>query len=127
MQQWFVRPETVRLDLPNGGWIEVKVERSIGDTRRAFAAVRSLRVDGSQEIDAELMSYATVLSWLTDWAARDATGKHVPITLDAIRALRPATYNEIETAIQQHSTAAVTEKNDQAGEIAPDSSSPSAA
>lgn len=127
-EQWFVRPDTVRLDLPSGGgWIEVKTERSIGDTRRAFAAVRSLRSDGSQEIDAELMSYATVLSWLTDWSARDGQGKRVPITLDAVRALRPAVYDEIEAAIRQHADGAAEEKNAPDGEIAPASSSPSAA
>lgn len=117
----FVRPDTVRLTLKNGDWIEVKKELTVGEDRR-FRAAGLKRLSGSPgsqsasvDVDWEAMALARVEAYLTDWSAKDANGKDVSVTPSAIRNLASEDFEEIDQAIQTHIEAMADEKKVTAG------------
>lgn len=83
--KWFVAPETVRLDLPEGEWIEVKKQLSKGERDKVNAMlIKEVRGDGRMTPDFEMMSKAEVIAYLVDWSLKD-NGQPIPIDTDASR------------------------------------------
>lgn len=104
----FVKPESHRLDLSDGDWVEVKKRLGILDDKRIESAlVRSaqsarglvganvnakdveIRLDTSEAYMTKLKTY------ILDWSFEDERGKRVPVTESAIEALDPETAQEI--------------------------------
>jgi len=134
--RWFVRPETVRLDLPGGEWLEVKRVLSIGEKHASFGkVVREMRKDGSYAPDFERLAKAEVLSYLVAWSLRDDEGRPVRIDteaqlLAALNNLSEDGFAVISEAIGAHvkamDAARDAEKNATGGERASSTISPSA-
>jgi len=125
----FVRPETVRREISDGDWIEVKKHLSIGERRRVYA--RMSRFEGGHVLpDLEQVDKALVMEYLVDWSLVDEQDKRVSIEThqakaDALDNLAPETWHEIERAVRQHEEAVAAEANPPAGETTSDVISPS--
>lgn len=101
----FVLPETVRLELSDGDWIEVKKRLTYGEQQRlAGGALRPKLTDGEIDIslDLETHSVLRLSTWLVDWSFCDFRGKQVPVSGDAITSLDPDTVEEIEDVLTAH-------------------------
>ena len=106
----FVDPRTVRIDLSDGDWIEVKARLAYGEQQRMLGAViGGVSLDDSAAginlqnvpINLEKFSVARLSAWIVDWSfTRD--GKRVEVTGDAIAALDPDTATEIDAALKAH-------------------------
>ena len=101
----FVLPETVRLELSEGDWIEVKKRLTYGEQQRlAGGALRPKLTDGEIDIslDLETHSILRLSTWIVDWSFCDVKGKQVEVDRDAIASLEPDTVDEIEDALTAH-------------------------
>ena len=99
----FVKPEIVRIDLSDGDWIEVKKRLSVGEERQAFQAiVGEVNLSGWRKPNVEMIGMAEILAYLVDWSFKDAQDKPVKISIDALKALDPDSYLELEKAIETH-------------------------
>lgn len=103
----FVEPKTVRLELSDGDWVEVKARLTYGEEQRLASAgltsVKGARVqDATVGIDLERYNLAKLEVWLVDWSFRDARDKPAKLTRSAIAALDPDTAEEIMAALDAH-------------------------
>lgn len=100
----FVTPQTVRLDLSDGDWIEVKERLNLWERDSLSGiAIEGMGVESSREIVAGL-TYASFTTrkletWLVDWSFTDGDDKRVEISQAAIRNLDPDTADEIDEAL----------------------------
>jgi hypothetical protein len=98
----FVKPETVRLELSDGDWIEVKKHLTAGEARKVAAEfIGRYLPDGSRVPNMDLLGFQGVLAYLVDWSFED-DGKRQPITIDTIKGLTPDDFKEIDEAIDKH-------------------------
>jgi len=113
----FVTPRTIRLELSDGDWIEVKERLTYGEQQRlgsgAFEKV-SRSSDGSDiefRMNMERYSILRMSTWIVDWSFTDERGKPVAVSQSAIAALDPDTADEIDAALTAHIEALEAEKN----------------
>ena len=113
----FVVPNTVRVELSEGDWIELKDRLTYGEQQRlASAALTRMSNAGAGEdagidLDFEKHSLMRMQTWLVDWSFLGANGKPVSVTRAAIAALDPDTAAEIDAAITAHIEALEAAKN----------------
>jgi hypothetical protein len=113
-----VVPETVRLTISEGDWLDVKKRLTYGERKKASASlVREVRADGRVTPEFEMVGLAQVMAYLVDWSLVDAKGKQIPIDTDdrklaALRSMDEATVEEIEQAIEKHAEAMDAEASD---------------
>lgn len=129
-KSWFVKPETVRVDL-DGEWIEVKRRLTVGEERKAMAAlVSEVRADGRYTPNLEMVGKAEVMAYLVDWSLRGEDGKAVRIdTVGKLSAALDLLDSERFTAISQAITAhieAMTAEREQEKNVPAGSSEPAA-
>jgi len=100
-RQAFVTPATVKLELTEGDWIEVKKELTYGEQLQLQdeSAVRG--EDDIRHFTNSAFYIARLVIWIVDWSFEDDKG-HVEVTADAVRALRGEIAGEINTAINKH-------------------------
>ena len=122
----FVKPETVRIDLEDGEWIEIKKQLSHGELAH-LAGSGLTHLTGSAEFvyDMERFEVTKIESWLVDWSARDESGKYVKPTRAAISALEPDDAQRIKQAIDDHVTKLQEEKKLKTGKPEPGATLPS--
>jgi hypothetical protein len=104
----FVEPDTTRIDLSYGDWIEVKSRLDFGE-RQALAG-SGLRQSGSlsngdtPDFTIDLAGYKIerMLAYLVDWSFRDRFDHRVTISRATVRALDPDTADEIDAALDAH-------------------------
>lgn len=103
----FVDPQSVRLSLSDGDWIEIKRELNAGEQRKVFAQqVKDYHADtGRPMLDPEQVGRSRVGGYLLAWSFTDRSGKPIPITDGAIDNLDQPTYREIVKAIDDHEAA----------------------
>ena len=94
----FIQPQTVRLPLEDGHWIECKRELSYGDLQAVASATRGDLTSAALQI---------VAAYLVEWSLQDAAGQSVPIDTDAqkmaaLKALSNAAFTAIDAAIGAH-------------------------
>ena len=110
----FVKPETVRLTLPDGNWLDVKKELTVAEDMRLNSAgfTRMSGAGGNRGIDIDWleMGLAKVETYVVDWSAKNDSGKDVPITRATIENLAPEDFKAISDAIDAHIEAMVQEK-----------------
>ena len=112
----FVIPETVRLELSDGDWIEVKKRLTYAEQQQLEAAgLGGLKTTtgkdvGEIAIDWERYKMARFVVWIVDWSLRDINDKPVRFSISAIAALELDTVLEIENAISKHVEAMEEEK-----------------
>lgn len=129
-----VKPETVRLELSDGDWVDTKKELTIGEESDvAFKAMKAIGPDQRAEIDGALMRFLMAATYIQGWSLLDYEGKPIPWpahkALDdkvgVLRALDRQTMEELEAALLAHREAM--EKNARTAETPSGSASPSAA
>lgn len=105
----FAGRETVRIEISDGDWIEVKKQLTNGDqarlNSRMYGRVDVAAVAGGAAapgIDIEAMAIDLLEVWLTDWSFRDADDKPVALSRDAIMALDEETGEEVQGALAKH-------------------------
>ena len=100
----FVIPNTVRLELSEGDWIEVKERLTYGEQQALAGASLDKMTPGSTDIAINLQRYDIMRldTWIVGWSFCDANGKAVKKTRNAIAALDPATAKEINDALSAH-------------------------
>ena len=112
----FVTPETVRLELSDGDWIEVKKRLSWGEQQKlsgsTFGGVRGVG-GGETEFTMEWERYQVLrlATWIVDWSFTDAKGKQVKVSRDAIGNLDQGTAEEIDVALTGHIEAQEVERD----------------
>ena len=108
-KQRFVSAETVRLELTEGDWIEVKSELSYGEQQNLLLGDSQVtRVEGGVKevtVDLELINIHDMAMWLVDWSFVDANGKRVPVSVESIKALSVDTAEEVDAALTEHKLA----------------------
>ena len=103
----FVVPNTVRVELSDGDWVELKDRLTYGEQQRLASSAltrmtNSGGADAGIELDFEKHSLMRMETWLVDWSFVGLNGKPVSITRAAIAALDPDTAAEIDAAITKH-------------------------
>jgi len=109
----FVLPETVRLELSDGDWIEVKKRLTYGEQQRlAGGALRPKLTDGEIDIslDLETHSILRLSTWIVDWSFCNFQGKQIKVSKEAIASSDPDSIEEIEEALTAHIKALAEEK-----------------
>jgi hypothetical protein len=114
-ESWFVEsePATVRLDLSDGQWIEVKREISYGERERLNASALGKlsvnrggggSVEAGSEVGLDLATYNVerIVVWVAAWSLKYPDGRPVRVSRDAVRALRPERAQEIQQALDRH-------------------------
>ncbi len=124
-----VRPETVRLDISDGDWIEIKRELNAGESKDLFADVGEIEGDDIK-IDPLKMSFAMVQHYVVGWSLEQEMGDKdeggdpvvgsIPLNEESIRALDQGTFNEISTAIANHVNRLDEEKKVLSGKAKPE-------
>ena len=111
----FVRPESVRLELPDGSgdWILVKKRLTAGEERRATARIfKASPVGQPMQLDYEQTGIAKIVAYLLEWSLTDDTGAVVPIRDQpaevveaAVLGLDPLSFKDVHNLIAAHETA----------------------
>lgn len=104
----FVQPNTVRLDLSDGDWIEVKERLTYVENQRLYGGmVRSINTNqdiNELGVDVARFNILRLETWIVDWSFRDEHDKPVPVSRSAIENLDPDSAREIDAAIDRHLT-----------------------
>ena len=117
----FVDPNTVRLDLSDGDWIEIKEQLTYGEQQRLAGGAMTRMVggpvaggevaDAAVEMDLEKYQLLRLRTWLVDWSFRDRQGKAVRINAASLSSLHPDAVEEINAALTAHIEALEAAKN----------------
>lgn len=119
---WFVTPETVRLTVSDGVFIDVKKRLNHGEQEDLWARMSPYIVPGeAQQFHRREVRTSKVLAYLLGWSLATQDGKPVPMSpdmpeqarLDTLRSLHPVRFTEIYTAIEAHETAMEAERTAQ--------------
>ena len=116
----FVSPESVKIDISDGDWIEIKRQLTNGEQKAVNRAAFRSRYEltdgdtGSSFVEMDMGSFALAKlgAYLVDWSFKDERGKDVKLTPDAMRNLDQETAAEIEAAIDTHIETLAAEKKD---------------
>lgn len=125
----FVERETVRLDLSDGDWVEVKKRLSYGEqSQLTGAGLTSMKMGdgkarGDLGLDWPAYNVARIAVWVAEWSFRDKQDKPAKVTPSNIASLDAETADEILAAIDSHVEAMDAEKKARTGtsETAPTS------
>jgi hypothetical protein len=128
----FVQPDTVRLSLSDGDWVEVKKELNAGEQRRIFAGVvKTMHAGEKLELNPEQIGKSKLLEYIVAWSFIGLSGKPEPFSAAALDNLDADTYRELIELVDAHEEAAekamAERKNGQGGETTSSVTSPSAA
>jgi hypothetical protein len=112
----YVPPDTKKIDLSDGDWIEVKKFLNAGeDAQLAGAGVPAFRNDPARgqafDLDFAGLKYARILAYVTAWSFDDAKGRRTEPTRENVYALDKATVEELDAALDAHIKAMEAEKN----------------
>ena len=130
-----VRHDTVRLDLSDGDWIEVRRVLTVGEERDLVSlAVRGYRPDGTADLDTKMLSFLGAATYITAWSLMGVDGMPIPWMTNApmgkrvemLRTLDSPTMSEIDEALAAHRVAEATAKNADSGGSGTSTTSPSA-
>lgn len=113
----FVKPETTRLDLAEGDWIDVKKFLTSGeDARMSGAGLRQMQQgEGGKAtfiLDFERLGLSQIEAYVVGWSFVDEKGRGVPVTPQNISALSKEAAKEIGDAIDAHIKAMKGEQTD---------------
>lgn len=103
MKQRFVQPGVTRLTLSEGDWIEAKNQLNVGEEREAMQAIVGvIDKEGNRIPNVKLVDVAEVQAYIVDWSFRDGQGLPVPVSLQAIQAMHPDSFREVQDALRTH-------------------------
>ena len=130
-----VRHDSVRLDLSDGDWIDVRRVLTVGEERAMHSLTVSYRADGTADLD-PIGTFAPAASYITGWSFVSAdNGLPIPWMVNAklkarcevLSTLDPATMDEIDAAIRAHREAVANDPNGSGGGTGTGKTLPSAA
>lgn len=100
----FITPDTTRLDLSDGDWVEVKTRLNWGETQRISSSLLRSIKGSEDEMGIDWAKYGSLRlqTWLVDWSFKDGTDKPVKLTPAAIANLDPETAAEIDAVLSAH-------------------------
>lgn len=115
-----VRPETVRVTLKNGEWLELVKELTAGEYRDVQVAhMKEVTAGSGVVVDYRNVGFAMVLAYVKDWSFTNFDGTTLPISSDWLRKFRTDLFDDVRAAVEAHhseSEKAVEElKNEPAG------------
>jgi hypothetical protein len=100
---WFVQPESDRIALSDGQWLEVKRELTAGEQRQAQTGyLKEARVGERPIVDYERYGKVKILAYITAWSLKGFDGQSEPFNETALDMLDMDHYLEIERAIDAH-------------------------
>ena len=102
-----VRPETVRVTLPDGEWVELAKELTAGEHRDMFVAqIKDTPMDGGvPALDYGRVGINRVLAYVKEWSYVDYKDNPLPITEDWLRKFDQTTFRNLLTAVDAHDDA----------------------
>lgn len=112
----FVQPTTVRYELSDGDWVELKGRLTYLEAQKlATAAIGGMRgqgKDGGAEftLDSAAYALAQLEAWIVDWSFQGPDGRPVPVSRDSLSALGEDDAGELVAVIQRHTQTVVDEK-----------------
>jgi|SRR5579859_2901656 len=98
----FVTAKTKRLELSDGDWIEVKERLNVGEKKTLDGAGVKRSFGAPPEIDWPNYHIKRAMVWLVDWSFQDEDGKQQELTEEAVRALDPDDFDELQIALVTH-------------------------
>ena len=129
----FVTPSTVKLDLGDGDWLEVKQELTAGELKAMRTAsftymagkaddgngAKRTDADGADDVkvgvDWRTLSVARLMAYVVDWNAKDGQGRPVAWSRNAVEQLSMADFERLEKALNEHEKLIADAKNEKAG------------
>lgn len=106
MRSHFTEPDTARLTLSDGSWVEIKASLTYGEDRALTSAGVTVTPgpDGTPQVGLDLVAHAMakLRTYLVDWSFTDRNDRRVKPDAAAIANLTPETAQEIEAAIDRH-------------------------
>ncbi len=101
-----VAPETVRLDLGDDQWVEIKRELNYGEMSDVAEATRGSLVKAQLQL---------IAAYIVDWSFVDGAGKRLPVEsltdrIGALRAMSTEAVAAIDAAVSAHVEAVKGEK-----------------
>lgn len=97
----FASLDTVKLELSDGDWIEIKRDLTYGDYLDLQDASTQRDADDKVQLRMGEFWINRILVWAVDWSFEDEHGK-VALNRDAIRALNAEAASEINKALQDY-------------------------
>lgn len=125
MSSRIVVPDTKKIDISGGDWLIVKGRLSSGDRDDSYERMYLKNPDGSFVVHPKghlivgpsLSRYALITAYLLDWSLMDPDGKPLVIRDQSVaavtsflRALDPASLDEIYLAISRHDEVSALER-----------------
>jgi hypothetical protein len=103
----FVKPETIRYDLAEGDWIDVKKFLTAAEEARLSGAGVPGFTQGEPgkqtfELDFVALKFARMLCYVEAWSFVDAKGNQTKPTRDYIETLQPDVFDEIDAVLDKH-------------------------
>lgn len=101
-----VRPETVRVSLPDGEWLELAKELTAGEYRDMVTAQFKDSVVGEKPLlDRRQIGVSMVLAYVKEWSFVDQKGDPLPVTEDWLRMFDQQTFADVHAAVDKHQEA----------------------
>lgn len=127
-----VRPNSMRLPISDGDYIDVKKELNAGESRQVYAGmVKEQKFGEAPTADPARVGLTKMLQYLLGWSLVDLKDEPLELSEAALLSLDLPTYNEINAAIDTHAEKVEADrearKNSQATESASSPTSISAA
>jgi len=98
-----VRPETVRVTLADGEWLELAKELTAGEYREMFVSQLKDAPMGSVPImDMRQVGVSMVLAYVKEWSFIGSKGEPLPITRDWLLKFDQQTFDEVASAAGLH-------------------------
>ena len=98
----YVQPDTVRYDLTDGDWIDLRKQLTAGERWAIDSAGLTEGEDGATTRDLAQRSVAIRLGWIVNWSFIDPGGNQTKPTAETLTALDLETIAEIDQAIIRH-------------------------
>jgi len=116
-----VVPDTVRVTLADGEFIDLKRELNAGEYRDMITAQFKDQVAGEKPmLDMKSFGVTAITSYVVGWSFVDTDGKPLPFSRDVLLKVDQATFNELKAICETHheacEKAAAERKNGHSGE-----------
>jgi hypothetical protein len=123
-RQWFVKPDTVRLELDDDEWLEVKKELNYGEQTKLITDSQvTISVDGAKELNPINTAIPGIMAYVTDWSV-EVEGKRQEIRREVLEAMPFDYVLEISAAINDHIVKMTEEKKAISGKVTKKKSKP---
>jgi len=97
----FVTPATVKLELSEGDWIEIKAELTYGEQLHLQDMSSHMDADDKYHLDVSDFYINRITAWVVEWSFEDEDGR-VNVTTDSVKALRGEIAGEINEALTKY-------------------------